>query len=82
MRLDGRRGNPFRVESSKRFRCVFPRVSKQTPGLNERTLSALLLRSKAECWAGPYRGSDTVTLFVQSHEAVNRKWRYRVMSNE
>jgi hypothetical protein len=28
MRLDGRRGNPFRVGSSKRFGCVFPKVAK------------------------------------------------------
>jgi hypothetical protein len=31
MRLDGRRGNPFRVASSKRFGCVLPGVAKAQP---------------------------------------------------
>jgi hypothetical protein len=46
MRLDERRGSPFRVGSSKGFGCVFPGVSKRKPGLKLATFSVILALQK------------------------------------
>jgi hypothetical protein len=56
MRLDGQRRNPFRVVSSKRFGCVFPRVAKAQPRaeISER-FQRYCRAPKVGDWAGRYR---------------------------